>query len=69
MISSMTCQSFQKLQQKKLDGSLSLKDLHAALMGMENGRAPGIDGLPVEFYKYVWSEVGKDLQEVWNGNF
>ncbi|KAL7842571.1 hypothetical protein SRHO_G00242600 [Serrasalmus rhombeus] len=32
-----------------LDAELSLEELHEALQGMENGRAPGIDGLPVEF--------------------
>ena len=54
---------------EKLDGALSLKELNSALMGMENGRAPGIDGLPVEFYKCFWPVVGKDLQEVLNDSF
>ncbi|KAI4874446.1 hypothetical protein NFI96_005561, partial [Prochilodus magdalenae] len=37
-----------------LDRALSLDELYTALQGMENGRAPGIDGLPVEFYKSFW---------------
>ncbi|XP_066512493.1 NACHT, LRR and PYD domains-containing protein 3-like [Hoplias malabaricus] len=33
-------------------------ELHEALQGMENGRAPAIDGLPAEFYKTFWSVIG-----------
>ncbi|KAL7853093.1 hypothetical protein SRHO_G00188780 [Serrasalmus rhombeus] len=47
-----------------LDAELSLGELHEALQGMENGRAPGIDGLPVEFYKAFWSVLGQDVLEV-----
>ncbi|KAL6483991.1 hypothetical protein MHYP_G00088640 [Metynnis hypsauchen] len=43
---------------------LSLGELYEALQGMENGRAPGIDGLPVEFYKAFWSVLGQDVLEV-----
>ncbi|KAK3540447.1 hypothetical protein QTP70_030999, partial [Hemibagrus guttatus] len=31
---------------------------------MENGRAPGIGGLPVEFYKTFWAVIGQDVLEV-----
>lgn len=34
-----------------LEAELSLTELHVALMGLENAEAPGIDELPVEFYK------------------
>ncbi|KAL7825670.1 hypothetical protein SRHO_G00334080 [Serrasalmus rhombeus] len=47
-----------------LDAELSLEELHEALHGMENGRAPGIDGLPVEFYKAFWSVLGQEVLEV-----
>ncbi|KAF7649610.1 hypothetical protein LDENG_00138880 [Lucifuga dentata] len=33
-------------------------------MGLENGRSPGLDGLPVDFYKSFWPVVGEDLTEV-----
>ena len=46
------------------DAELSLGELHEALQGMENGQAPGIDGLAVEFYKAFWSILGQDVLEV-----
>ncbi|KAL7890939.1 hypothetical protein AOLI_G00004150 [Acnodon oligacanthus] len=33
---------------------------------MEGGTAPGIDGLPVEFYKVFWAELGADWLAVLN---
>lgn len=33
---------------------------------MEGGKVPGIDGLPVEFYKTFWTEVSPDLLQVIN---
>ncbi|KAI4898221.1 hypothetical protein NFI96_022806, partial [Prochilodus magdalenae] len=44
-----------------LDRALSLDELYTALQGMENGRAPGIDGLLVEFYKSFWSVLGPPI--------
>ncbi len=43
-----------------------MEELCKALQGMELGKAPGIDGLPVDFYKSFWSEIGEDLLEVLN---
>ncbi|KAK3523341.1 hypothetical protein QTP86_029604, partial [Hemibagrus guttatus] len=31
---------------------------------MSGGKAPGIDGLPVECYKFFWKELAEDLLEV-----
>ncbi|KAK3566097.1 hypothetical protein QTP86_025692, partial [Hemibagrus guttatus] len=47
-----------------LEGPLVLEELHAALNNMPGGKAPGIDGLPVEFYKFFCKELGEDLLEV-----
>ncbi|KAK3522473.1 hypothetical protein QTP86_013341 [Hemibagrus guttatus] len=51
---------------RELDRELTLAELHKALQGMENGRAPGIDGLRVEFYKAFWAVIGQDVPEVLN---
>uniref|UniRef100_A0A3B4W8S0 Reverse transcriptase domain-containing protein n=1 Tax=Seriola lalandi dorsalis TaxID=1841481 RepID=A0A3B4W8S0_SERLL len=48
----------------KLESLLTLPELSAALMSLHSGRAPGLDGLPVDFYKAFWSVLGEDLLEV-----
>ncbi len=50
----------------KISGALSEAELYKALQGMESGKAPGIDGLPVEWYKTFWAELKEDLLEVLN---
>lgn len=46
---------------KDLARVITLEELEKALQSMECGKAPGIDGLPVDFYKSFWPEIGKDL--------
>ncbi len=47
-----------------LSGGLTVGELFKALQSMESGRAPGVDSLPVDFYKAFWLELGEDLLEV-----
>ncbi|KAL6464153.1 hypothetical protein MHYP_G00264700 [Metynnis hypsauchen] len=47
-----------------LDLPLTLEELKTAVFQMSPGRAPGIDGLPVEFYKTFWDHIGQDLLSV-----
>ena len=44
-----------------LDSNISQEELTAAVGQMAPGRAPGLDGLPVDFYKHFWKFVGVDL--------
>ena len=37
-------------EQKKLDCSLTTKELAEAIQSMQSGKAPGPDGFPIEFY-------------------
>lgn len=39
----------------ELDARLMMQDLERALQGMECGKAPGLNGMPVEFYKSFWT--------------
>lgn len=47
-----------------LGGVLTLEELEKALQSMESGKAPGVDGLPVDFYKSFWPELGTDVLAV-----
>ena len=49
-----------------LETAFSLDELTSALQSMDCGRASGIDGLPVEFYRCFWTDLGGDLLEVLN---
>ena len=48
------------------EGPLSVAECFAALSGMARGKAPGIDGLPMEFYLKFWGVLGEELVEVLN---
>ncbi len=43
----------------RISGALTMGELCKALQGMEIGKAPGIDGLPVDFYKYFGQRLEK----------
>ena len=51
------------------EGILSLEECKAALVGMARGKAPGSDGLPMEFYLKFWDLLGEDLVCVLNSCF
>ena len=51
------------------DGPLSREECLAALSGMARGKAPGCDGLPMEFYLKLWPVLGPDLVFVLNSAF
>ncbi len=48
----------------ELGGLISEAELYTALQSLESGKAPGMDGLPVDLYKVFWKEISKDLSLV-----
>ena len=51
------------------EGPLSMEECFAALQGMVHCKAPGNDGLPMEFYLCFWGVLGSDLVETLNSSF
>src|SRR4029434_7141712 len=47
-----------------LERPLTLEELYSALQTMDSGKASGLDGLPVDFYKSFWAELGTDVLTV-----
>ena len=50
----------------KMDGMIDTKETATALRLMDNGKTPGLDGLPAELYKMYWKVIGSDLVDAYN---
>ena len=48
----------------KLDSDIEISEIVSSIKKMPNGKSPGSDGLPVEFYKIFWNDIGNDYFEV-----
>ena len=44
-------------QSQELEGPLDIAELSNALKAMKNGKTPGIDGFPTEFFKVFWGNL------------
>ena len=53
-------------QASQCEGHLTADKCHSAPQGMAKRKAPGLDGLPMEFYLKVWNILGGDLVSVLN---
>ena len=53
-------------QSASCEGALSVGECFAALQGMAHWKAPGNDGLPMEFSVKFWDVLGSDLGRVLN---
>ncbi len=51
-------------QRQWLDADIQLDEISEAVKKLSNGRSPGIDGLPSEFYKQFWTLLKEDILEV-----
>ena len=56
-------------KQKICDGVISLKECEIAVSKMKLNKSPGEDGLPVEFYKAFWKQLGSFLVKMYNECF
>ena len=52
-----------------LGGEITTVELWRALSKMKNGKSPGSDGLPREFYRTFWPIIGPDVRAVFDGVF
>lgn len=50
---------------KMLENPITVKELGKALGKMKNGKTPGTDGFPVEFYKAFWMDLKDLFYEAW----
>ncbi|PIK45257.1 putative zinc finger CCHC domain-containing protein 3-like [Apostichopus japonicus] len=52
-----------------LGGGITTVELWKALSKMKNGKSPGSDGLPREFYRTFWAIIGPDIRAVFEDAF
>ncbi len=46
-----------QMDKESLEAPLSLEELHVSLKSLQNGKSPGLDGLPPELYLEIWDLV------------
>ena len=51
------------------EGFVSESEAKHVLKNMKNGRTPGSDGFPTEFYKFFWNDLGNYLLDSLNCAF
>ena len=49
----------------QLAAPITLPELHTALLGMKDGKCPGLDGLPKEFYACFFDKLGPLLHDLY----
>jgi hypothetical protein len=49
-----------------LENIISTDDLHHAIKSSKARKSPGLDGIPLEFYKYTWNTIRDDLIQIIN---
>ena len=51
------CHAPRGIKFEALEEPLTEAEIHAAILGCENNKAPGTDGIPVDFYKAFWEQI------------
>jgi hypothetical protein len=45
------------IEKQETDRQITLEEVTNAVKELANGKSPGLDGLPIEFYKIFWSKI------------
>ena len=48
-------------EKKSCEGLVTQEECTNALKHFDSNKTPGTDGLPAEFYRFFWSDIGHDL--------
>ena len=58
-----------EVQKNNMEGPITEAELLLSLKNTANGKAPGIDGLPADFYKVFWNDIKKYLLDSYNTSY
>ena len=56
--------TFTPAMNEVLAKEITERELRGAVNSMAKGKAPGHDGIPVEFYQKMWPTIGKDFHQM-----
>ena len=51
------------------DSDLTFKEITSAVSSLANNKSPGPDGLPAEFYKFFWTDIGQIVAKTYFNAF
>ena len=51
------------------EGEITIEECKRSVLGMKGNKAPGLDGLPIEWYKVFWNNIGGLLVSVFNESY
>ena len=57
------------MESLQLECELSLPEISKALQNMKNGKVPGTDGFPVEFFKVFWNKLKDFVLRAYNWSY
>ena len=60
MVNKRDCKISQE-QNEVCAKDITMNELKNAVLKLKNGRTPGLDGLPAEFYKLLWNEIKEPM--------
>ena len=56
-------------ESEKCEGEITIEECTNAIFKMKLNKAPGLDGLSVEFYRKFWNNLKKLVSKVFNFNY
>ena len=56
-------------ESEKCEGEITIEECTNAIFKMKLNKAPGLDGLSVEFYRKFWNNLKKLVTKVFNSNY
>jgi hypothetical protein len=56
-------------ESEKCEGEITMEECTNAIFKMKLNKAPGLDGLSVEFYRKFWNNLKKLVTKVFNFNY
>ena len=48
-------------EKEELEKDISIHEMEKAIQLMPNNKSPGLDGIPIEFYKKYWNLIGEEV--------